>query len=239
MTYLTGSVAAVADQNRRAYLDHVTAAWPLLHRNGASRLVETWGVDVPRGKVNDLFGAVDAQTGESVVFSWIEWPDRATADRAMQAIQGEEMPAMPFDAGRMIFGGFAPVFTAGSDRDAGYVQGFVLALPERNKAPYVTMAREAWDSMFRPKGCRGMVEAWGEDVPRGQKTDFYRATLAEPEEAVLFSWTAWPDRATCDAASRAMEAEMQGKDMPEMPFDGRRMMWGGFETLFDSNKANP
>ena len=65
----------------------------------------------------------------------------------------------------------------------------------------------------------------------------YRATDAQDGEAIVLSWTAWPDRATCEAAARAMEAAMAGQPMPDMPFDGKRMIWGGFGVLFDSDRA--
>lgn len=238
MPYYTGSIAAVPTANRQKYIDHVRAVWPLFRSHGATRMIESWGVDVPRGKVNDLYGAVNAKDDETVVFSWIEWPDRAKADDAWQKMQKDPamqaMPQMPFDGSRMIFGGFEPIFADGTDRGAGYIQGFALAVPERNKAPYVDMARTAWKDAFRPNGCTGMVEAWGVDVPHGKQTDFYRASKAEAGEVPVFSWTAWPDKATCDAAARAMEASMEGQEFPEMPFDGMRMMWGGFEPIFDS-----
>lgn len=242
MTYYTGSIAAVPTANRQEYVDHVKEAWALFRTYGAIRMVESWGVDVPKGKVNDLYGAVNARDDETVIFAWIEWPDKATADEAWRKMQADpamrDMPQMPFDGSRMIFGGFEPVFAQGSDRDAGYIQGFALAVPERNRRAYVDMAKGAWDDAFRPNGCLGMVEAWGVDVPHGKKTDFYRAALAEPGEAPLFSWVAWPDKATCDAAARAMEAGMEGQEYPEMPFDGKRMMWGGFEPVFDSATAS-
>lgn len=242
MTYYTGSIAAVPTANKQKYLDHVRAAWALFKPYGATRMVETWGVDIRRGKVNDLYGAVDAKDGETVVFSWIEWPDRISADTAWQKMQADPamstLASMPFDGSRMIFGGFAPVFRDGTDGRAGYVQGFALAVPEKNKEAYAAMAKEAWNGAFAPNGCLGMVEAWGVDVPRGKHTDFYKATRAEPGEVPVFSWTLWPDRATCDAAAKAMEADMEGREFPEMPFDGMRMMWGGFETLFDSRRAS-
>lgn len=240
MPYFTGSIAAVAQTDRQAYIDHLKATWPFFQRNGATRMVESWGVDVPRGAVNDLWAAVDARAGEAVVFGWLEWPDKATADAAWQRVQADPKMAdleMPFDGSRMIFGGFAPVFADGTDQGAGYLQGFALAVPDRNREAYIKMAREAWTTEFLPRGSLGMVEAWGVDVPRGQKTDFYRATLAEDGEVPLFSWVAWPDKRTCDAATRAMEASMAGQEMPPMPFDGRRMMWGGFEPVFDTDKA--
>lgn len=240
MTYFTGSIAAVPTANRQQYVDHLNAVWPLFRSHGAARMVETWGVDVPRGKVNDLYGAVNAKDNETVVFAWIEWPDKAAADAAWQKMQGDPAMAaidMPFDGSRMIFGGFEPVLAEGTDRGAGYFQGFALAVPEKNKAAYVEMAGGAWRDAFRPNGCLGIVEAWGVDVPHGKQTDFYRAAKAQEGEVPLFSWTAWPDRAACDAAAKAMEAGMEGQEFPEMPFDGMRMMWGGFEPIFDSSKG--
>jgi uncharacterized protein YbaA (DUF1428 family) len=117
-----------------------------------------------------------------------------------------------------------------------YYSGFVLAVPEANKAAYVEMAREAWP-MFKRNGAIRMVENWGEDVPHGKQTDFYRATDAKDGEVPLLSWIEWPDRATADKAQAGMEAEMKDKPMPEMPFDGRRMFWGGFAPIFDSDKG--
>lgn len=183
---------------------------------------------------------MNAREDEVVVFAWLEWSDKAAADAAWQKMQGDPAMAgmdMPFDGSRMIFGGFEPVFEGGTDRGAGYFQGFALAVPEKNKAAYAKMAREAWEDAFQPNGCLGIVEAWGVDVPHGKQTDFYRASKAEHGEVPLFSWTAWPDRATCDAAGKAMEAGMEGQEFPEMPFDGKRMMWGGFEPIFDSDKG--
>ena len=66
--------------------------------------------------------------------------------------------------------------------------------------------------------------------------DFYRATDAKEGEVPLFSWIEWPDRATADKAQAAMEQEMQDQPMPEMPFDGARMFWGGFAPVFDSDE---
>ncbi|KAA0970266.1 DUF1428 domain-containing protein [Aureimonas fodinaquatilis] len=241
MTYYTGTIAAVPTDNRQKFIEHTQAAWKLFQTYGAQRMVENWGVDVQKGKVNDLYGAVNAKDGESIIFSWIEWPSKSAADAAWKKMETDpamqQMPEMPFDGSRMIFGGFEPVLAEGTDKGVGYVQGFALAVPEKNKAAYTDMAKNAWETMFRPHGCTGIVEAWGTDVPHGKQTDFYRASLAEDGEVPVFSWCAWPDKATCEAAAKAMEADMQGQEFPEMPFDGMRMMWGGFEPVFDSAKA--
>ena len=114
MTYLTGSVLAVPTANREAYIDHAKRAWPHFRKRGALRLIESWGEDVPRGQVSDFWGAVKATDGETVVFSWIEWPDKATCDAAWQDMMADETMAadmgdMPFDGKRMIWGGFEPL----------------------------------------------------------------------------------------------------------------------------------
>lgn len=239
MTYYTGCIAAVPTADRQAYLDHVKLAWSIMKKYGATRMVETWGVDTPKGKVTDFQGAVAAKDEETIVFSWIEWPDRATADAAWPQMASDPEMAnmqMPFDGSRMIFGGFEPLMAEGQVKGAPYYQGFLLAVPEKNRGAYEKMAMAAWD-MFKGYGSLGLAENWGVDVPRGKKTDMYRATKAEEGEAVLFSWTAWPDRETCDKASRQMEADMGDGPMDEMPFDGKRMFWGGFETIFDSGNA--
>jgi len=114
-----------------------------------------------------------------------------------------------------------------------YYSGLVLAVPEANRQAYIEQARSAWP-MFQRLGALRMVENWGEDVPRGKQTDFYRATDAREGEVPMFSWIEWPDRATADRAYANMEREMQQNPMPAMPFDGMRMFWGGFAPIFDS-----
>lgn len=241
MTYYSGFVAAVPTANKRTYADYATAAWPVLQSLGASRMVETWGVDVPRGEVTDFQRAVAANDDETVVFSWVAWPDRATADAAWRHMEtgpaSKEMPEMPFDGTRMIVGGFAPVFERGVDRAARYFQGFVLAVPRANEVRYVAMAEMGW-KIFATRGALGMVENLGEDVPRGTHTDFHRATKLEDGEVPAFSWIAWPDRETCEAAATTIEADMAESGLSDMPFDGMRMMWGGFEPMFDSAEAS-
>jgi len=146
----------------------------------------------------------------------------------------QAMPPMPFDGMRMFWGGFVPVYSFGASKPGSYVQGFVLAVPEKNKDAYVRMASSA-EQMFRDKGATHMVENWGDDVPHGKVTDFYRAADAKEGETPVFSWIEWPDRATADKAAKEMEAEMAGADMGDMPFDGMRMFWGGFVPVMDKS----
>ena len=82
-----------------------------------------------------------------------------------------------------------------------------------------------------------MVETWSETIPDGKLTDFKRAVLATADEAVVFAWIEWPDQQTYAAASEKMQTDARWNDMPEMPFDGKRMVWGGFDPIFDTQAA--
>ena len=112
-----------------------------------------------------------------------------------------------------------------------YVQGFLIAVPEDKKDAYREMAEKAADK-FAEYGVTEIVETWEEDIKDGKHTDFRMATKAEPGEKIVFSWMVWPDRATCDAAHAKMESDPFWVQLGEMPFDGKRMMWGGFSPIF-------
>lgn len=110
--------------------------------------------------------------------------------------------------------------------------GFVLAVPTANRQKYIDYAKAAWPA-FRDRGALRMVEAWGVDVPHGKQTDFYRAVQAKDDETVVFSWVEWPDADTAARAYAAMMEAGQPPGMEEMPCDGARMIWGGFEPVVD------
>ncbi len=112
-----------------------------------------------------------------------------------------------------------------------YVQGFLIAVPEGNKDAYTEMATKAADA-FKGYGVTEIVETGEEDVTDGKVTDFRRAVKAEPGEKIVFSWMIWPDRATCDAAHEKMMNDPFFAEMGEMPFEGQRMIWGGFAPIF-------
>ena len=113
-----------------------------------------------------------------------------------------------------------------------YITGFLTPVRTENKDRYVASARKGWD-LFKEFGATGQVEGWGVDVPDGQTTSFPMAVKLEDGETVVFSWLIWPDKATADAAWQKMMDDPRMKDM-DMPFDGKRMMWGGFEPVFES-----
>ena len=115
-----------------------------------------------------------------------------------------------------------------------YIQGFLVAVPKANKQAYLISAQSA-APIFQEYGATRVVEAWSEDIPDGKVTDFKRAVQAKDDEAIVFSWIEWPDKQTYDAATKRMESDPRWKKMPEMPFDGSRMIWGGFEPIFETD----
>ncbi|MBJ6131499.1 DUF1428 domain-containing protein [Ochrobactrum sp. Q0168] len=114
-----------------------------------------------------------------------------------------------------------------------YIEGFVVAVPKANKEIYRKHAATAAE-LFKEFGVTRMVEAWGDDVPDGKVTDFRRAVQAADDEEVVFSWFEYPDKATRDAANQKMMSDPRMAAMgSEMPFDGKRMIMGGFSTILD------
>ena len=114
MAYIDGFLIPVQQSRKEEYLAQARAAAPIFLDLGATRVVETWGDDLKPGKQTDFFRAVAAAEGETVVFSWIEYPDKATRDEAGARMMDDPRFAalgeMPFDGKRMIFSGFAPIF---------------------------------------------------------------------------------------------------------------------------------
>ncbi|MFA9200699.1 MAG: DUF1428 domain-containing protein [Cypionkella sp.] len=233
--YVDGFVIPVNAARREEFVAHANRMDPHFLARGARRVVEAWGADISPGKLTDFRRAVQANESEAVAFAWIEWPDKATRDAAFQALEADAAmmaEPMPFDGKRMIFGGFEAVVSHGAPRPGDYVQGFVIPVPEGRKSDYFKLADEAWP-LFAGYGATAVVEAWGDDVPDGKQTDFYRAVNAEPGEKIVFSYMTWPSRDVCDAAAEKMRDD-PAMQMPEdMPFDGERMIWGGFEPVVE------
>ncbi len=237
MTYVEGFVLAVPAANKERFTESAAEAASLFKEFGATRLVEGWGDDVPDGKVTDFKGAVKAEEGEVVCFSWLEYPDRATRDAANEKIRSDprmQAADMPFDGQRMIFGGFASILDEGTQSQDGYTDGFLVAVPNANKDAYREMATKA-SAVFREYGATRVVEAWGDDVPDGKLTDFKGAVQAKEDETVVFSWVEWPSKAARDEAwPKLMEDERMKPDHANMPFDGMRMIYGGFKPVVDA-----
>lgn len=237
MSYIEGFVVAVPTKNKDAYKKQAEESLPLFKEFGATRMVETWGDDVPDGKVTDFKRAVQAKPDETVVFSWIEYPDRATRDAAQKKMMADARmekigASMPFDGHRMIYGGFAPLVSDGTGK-GGYVDGFVVPVPEGKREAYRALAART-APLFKEYGALHVVEAWGDDVPQGKTTDFYRAVQAAEGEKVVFSWIVWPDKAARDKAWEAVMKDPRMMPEGEPPFDAKRMFWGGFLPIVDA-----
>ena len=115
-----------------------------------------------------------------------------------------------------------------------YFDGFVIAVPAANKEAYRKHAADSM-SMFREFGATRQVETWGDDVPDGKVTDFKRAVKAEAGETVVFSWIVWPSKQVRDAGNEKMKTDPRMQMTPDTPFDGKRMIFGGFEVLLDTD----
>jgi len=117
-----------------------------------------------------------------------------------------------------------------------YVDGFLLAVPKVNKDAYRRMAAMAWP-IFRDLGALRHVEAWADDVPDGKVTDFRRAVQAKEDETVVFSWIEYPSREARDEANKKIMTDERMQWKEEMPFDGKRMVYGGFRPLYDKGEG--
>jgi uncharacterized protein YbaA (DUF1428 family) len=115
-----------------------------------------------------------------------------------------------------------------------YVDGFVVAVPTVNKEKYKKHAEEA-AVVFKEHGALKLVECWGDDVPEGKITSFPMAVQRKDDETVVFSWIVWPSRAIRDQGMPKVMADPRLQpDKNAMPFDGKRMIYGGFEMIVDA-----
>ena len=118
-----------------------------------------------------------------------------------------------------------------------YIDGFVAAVPTANKQKFIDHAKKG-DSVFVELGATKVLECWGDDVPEGTVTDFRRADKAKDDETVVFSWVEWPDKVTRDKAMpKMMEDPRTQPDQNPMPFDGKRLIYGGFEVLVEAEPS--
>jgi len=114
-----------------------------------------------------------------------------------------------------------------------YFEGFVVPVPEANKEAYRKSAAD-FAPIFKEFGVKRHVEAWDSDVHEGKVTDFRMAVNAKPDEKVVFSWFEYPDKAARDAANEKFRSDPRMKEMgANMPFDGKRMIVGGFDAIVE------
>ena len=112
-----------------------------------------------------------------------------------------------------------------------YVDGFVCAVPTANREAYLKHAQDV-AGLFKDCGALSVVECWGDDVPEGKLTSFPMAVQRQAGETVVFSWVSWPSRAVRDAGwAQVMADPRMQPGTVAMPFDGKRVIYGGFEVL--------
>ncbi len=238
MTYIQGFLVPVTPANKESYLKMATDVAPMFEEFGARRIVECWGENVPTGKTTDMYRAVNGEVGENVVFSWIDWGSKQACDQAhekmMQDDRMKNMPeTMPFDGMRMLFAGFETLGMSGDGGKTRYVQGYVAPVPKSNRQAFAdmcaTMREVALDC-----GALHAFDGWAEDIEDGKVTDFKQAVKAKDDEAVAFGFAEWPSKQACDEGSAKMHNDER---MPgEMPLDGMRLIYGGFEVMLDTKE---
>ena len=112
-----------------------------------------------------------------------------------------------------------------------YVDGFVTPVPTSNQEAYRKHAEQT-AVLFKEYGATGVVECWGDDVPEGKVTSFSMAVKCELSETVVFSWITWPSRAVRDEGWKKIMADPRmAPGVNPMPFDGKRLIYGGFQVL--------
>ena len=115
-----------------------------------------------------------------------------------------------------------------------YVDGYVLPVPRKNLAAYRRMAKDA-GKVWRKHGALQYVESVADDVKVGKRTSFPRSVKMKPSETVVFSYIVFKSRAHRDRVNAKVMKEMEKTPPPkEMPFDMKRMVYGGFKTLVES-----
>lgn len=241
MTYFEGFILPVPEANKDAFTRHANALSADLRGCGVKRQLEAWGLDIPEGKTTDFRKSVNAKSDETVVFAWFEYPSREARDSANERMKtNPNMSGMsqdvPFDAKRMILGGFQAIVEEGSG-GGHFIDGIVAPVPTESRDEYARLAKQN-AKIFLEYGALRVVETLGDDVPHGELTDFYRAVKAEPGETIAFSFIEWPDKAVRD---QSWQKIMQDQRMQHGGgiFDGKRMFWGGFETVIDSSRKEP
>ena len=115
-----------------------------------------------------------------------------------------------------------------------YIDGFVAAVPTARREAFRTHALTAAE-VLKEYGALQVVECWGDDVPDGEITSFPMAVKCRSDETVIFSWIVWPSRDVRNAAMEKVRADPRfHPDTNPMPFDGKRLIYGGFEFLVEA-----
>ncbi|WP_235957738.1 MULTISPECIES: DUF1428 domain-containing protein [Sphingopyxis] len=134
----------------------------------------------------------------------------------------------------MIIGGFDSIVDDRAEGETAYVDGYLVPVPDGNKEAYRAMAKKA-SEVFRDYGATRVVEAWADDVPDGKVTDYARAAHKKDGESVVYSWVEWPSKEARVAGWEKMMTDERMKHDPDnTPFDGARMIYGGFAPIVEA-----
>ena len=115
-----------------------------------------------------------------------------------------------------------------------YIDGVVCPVPNANKDAYLKHA-ELCATLFKDYGALAVNEGWGDVVPDGKVTSFPMAVKCEPDETVCFSWVVWPSKQARDEGwEKIMADPRMSPDVMEMPFDGKRIIYGSFELILEA-----
>jgi uncharacterized protein YbaA (DUF1428 family) len=115
-----------------------------------------------------------------------------------------------------------------------YIDGFVIPVPTAGKENYRRVAQNA-SKVFKEYGALSVVECWGDDVPEGKLTSFPMSVQRKPDETVVFSWITWPSKAVRDEGMKKVMTDPRiTEGLDPMPFDGKRMIYGGFQVIVDA-----
>lgn len=124
-----------------------------------------------------------------------------------------------------------------------YIEGFVIAVPTANKREFIDHAHQG-DAVFLAHGATRILECWQEDVAKGHTTDFFGAVDTREGESVVLRWIEWPDKARRQAVMERMDEIVRADPRLDpaknpMPFDGKRMIYGGFEPVVELTRQEP
>ena len=232
MTVIQGYVMPVPTANKDAYRDYCERFGAVFRQLGGARLVEAWGDDIPAGKDTDFNWAVNKAPDESVVFSWMEFPDEATRAAVFHKMRNDPevikvIASDLYDRARMIHAPFTIINEKRGSGTARYMEGCLMPVPLAAKDKYTSWAN-ASNALFILHGAVRAAVAWPDDAP----AEYKAMVAAKPDETVTYCWIEWPDKQT---RLRAWQALMQDPAMQAlvMPFDGSRMIFGGFEPLVE------
>lgn len=114
-----------------------------------------------------------------------------------------------------------------------YVDGFVASVPSNRREDFVAHS-QTMGQIFKEYGAIRVVDCWGDDVPEGKLTSLPMAVQCQPDETVVFSWITWPSRDVRNEAWNKVMADPRMQSAEEPPFDGKRMIFGGFEVVSEA-----